>query len=99
MKCDFPVLLASAPSASECKMVFSMTNVRKLFIAQGVLGANRLANERWQSKHEREHEAIKGMSVDIYKYRNKNKIMLIPSSLFFLEADPYSFFLSLISFN
>lgn len=39
--------------------VFSITNVRKLFIAQSVLGAKRLGNERWQSKHEREHETIK----------------------------------------
>lgn len=76
-----------------------MTNVRKLFIAQGVLGAKRLANERWQSKHEREQETIKGMSVDVYKYRNKTKIMLIPSSLFSLEVECYSFVLSLISFN
>lgn len=93
--CSWPLVLQPL---NEMRF-FSMTNVRKLFIAQGVLGAKRLANERWQSKHEREHETIKGMSVDVYKYRNKNKIMLIPSSLFSLAVDPYSSVLSLISFN
>jgi len=70
-----------------------MTNVRKFFIAQGVVGAKSLANERWQRKHQSKQETIKRMSVHAYKYRNKTKIMLIPSSLFSLEKDSLSLLL------
>lgn len=64
-----------------------MTNVKKLFIAQGVLGAKRLANERWQRKHQSERDTIKGMSVHMCTYRNKNSTMLISFPLFSREID------------
>lgn len=61
--CSWPLVLQPL----NARQFFSMTNVRKSFIAQGGLGAKRLANEGWQSKHESEYETIKGMSVDVYK--------------------------------